>query len=114
MRFRHLSAFLLLPILPAAADNIQTITISTPPGQMKYDRPVIKAPPGVQLKLVFQNNDVMPHNIVFCKPKEAGGTDRGLDVAMEAWKLAEKGDSSAWIPQHPRIWAHSKMVPGQG
>ena len=103
-----------LPILPvlvlaARADDIQTITISTPPGQMKYDRPVIKAPPGAQLKLVFQNNDEMPHNIVFCQPKE-GGTDKGLDVAMEAWKLAEKGEAKGWIPDHPRIWAHSGMV----
>ncbi len=103
-----------LPILPvlvlaARADDIQTITISTPPGQMKYDLPVIKAPPGAQLKLVFQNNDEMPHNIVFCRPKE-GGNDKGLDVAMEAWKLAEKGEAKGWIPDHPRIWAHSGMV----
>ena len=33
---------------------------------------------------------------------------------MEAWKLAEKGDTQSWIPDHPRIWAHSKMVPAQG
>ena len=103
-----------LPILPvlvlaARADEIQTITIATPPGQMKYDRPVIKAPPGAQLKLVFQNNDEMPHNIVFCQPKD-GGNDKGLDVAMEAWKMAEKGEAKGWIPDHPRVWAHSGMV----
>jgi azurin len=105
-------AFLIsLPVLAAAvrADDIPVITITTPPGQMKYDRPVIKAPPGSQMKLVFQNNDEMPHNIVFCLPK-AGGNDKGMDVALEAWKLAEKGEAKAWIPEHPRIWAHSEMV----
>jgi plastocyanin len=113
MRLFALPALLLLPALPSPADDIQTITITTPPGQMKYDRPVIKAPPGGQLKLVFQNHDAMPHNIVFCHPKEGAG-DRGLDVAMEAWKLAEQGEAKAWVPEHPRIWAHSRMVPAHG
>src|SRR6187399_2840609 len=94
-----------LPILPALvltarADDVQTITITTPPGQMKYDRPVIKAPPGSQMKVVFQNNDEMPHNIVFCLP----------GVAVEAWKLAEKGEAKGWVPEHPRVWAHSGLV----
>ncbi len=105
----------LLPIIPALAlaargDDIPTVNMATPPGQMKYDRPVIKAKPGSQLKLVFQNNDEMPHNIVFCLPKE-GASDKGLEVAMEAWKLGEKGEAKGWIPDHPRIWARSGMVP---
>ncbi len=99
--------------LTARADDIQTITIATPPGQMKYDRPLIQAPPGVTLKFVFQNNDAMPHNIVFCRPKD-GANDKGLEVAMEAWKLAEKGEAKAWVPEHPRVWAHSGMVPAHG
>ncbi|HWB07458.1 MAG TPA: PA14 domain-containing protein [Verrucomicrobiales bacterium] len=106
-------AFLIsMPVLTLTvrADDLQTITITTPPGQMKYDLPVIKAPPGSQMKLVFQNNDAMPHNIVFCLPKTEGGNDKGLEVAMEAWKLAEKGEAKAWIPEHPRIWAHSGLV----
>ena len=85
-----------LPLLAltARAADIQTITIATPPGQMKYDRPLIQAPPGVTLKFVFQNNDAMPHNIVFCRPKD-GANDKGLEVAMEAWKLAEQGEAKA-------------------
>ncbi len=39
-----------------------------------------------------------------------GSFDKGMEVAMEAWKLAEKGEANAWIPQHSRIFAHSKMV----
>ena len=96
--------------LAARGDDIQTINMATPPGQMKYDRPVIRARPGSQLKLVFQNNDEMPHNIVFCLPKE-GVSDKGLEVAMEAWKLADKGEARGWVPDHPRVWAHSGMVP---
>jgi len=107
------SALLFLSAGTALADDLQTITISTPPGQMKYDRPVLKAAPGSQVKIVFQNHDAMPHNIVFCHPKE-GANDKGMDVAMEAWKLAEKGEAKAWIPEHPRIWAHSGMVPAHG
>lgn len=93
----------------AAADDLPVIEITTPPGQMKYDRPVIKAKPGSQIKLVFQNNDEMPHNIVFCKPKN-GENDKGMEVAQEAWKLAEQGEARGWVPDHPRIWAHSGLV----
>ncbi len=106
-------AFLLtLPALAVTgrADDIQTVTITTPPGQMKYDRPVLKATPGSQVKLIFQNNDEMPHNIVFCTPK-ADGNDKGMDVAMDAWKLAEQGEAKGWIPENKRIWAHSNLVP---
>jgi plastocyanin len=106
-------ALLLLSACAASADDLQTITITTPPGQMKYDRPVIKASPGTQVKFRFINEDAMPHNIVFCQPKE-GANDKGMEVAMEAWKLAEKGEAQAWIPDHPRIWAHSGMVPAHG
>lgn len=111
MRCPYLHLLLLTSI--AQADDIQTITITTPPGQMKYDRPVIKASPGTQVKIVFENNDAMPHNIVFCHPK-AGASDKGMEVAMEAWKLAEKGEAKAWVPEHPRIWAHSGMVAAHG
>lgn len=93
------------------ADDLPVVEITTPQGQMKYDRPVIVAKPGSQLKIVFRNNDEMPHNIVFCRPAADGANDKGMAVAQEAWTLAEKGMELAWIPpNHPRIWAHSKLV----
>ena len=106
----------LLPVLTVAAAvaaEPQVITITTPPGQMKYDRSVITAPPGSELKILFVNKDEMPHNIVFCRPHEKEN-DKGLEVAQEAWKLAEKGMELNWVPQHPRIWAHSKLVEAKG
>lgn len=108
---RILTLLTAVPLLsqPVLAGDVQEVTITTPPGQMKYDRPVIQASPGSQVKIVFQNNDEMPHNIVFCRPK-AGGSDKGMEVAQEAWKLAEKGEGRGWIPDHPRIWAHSSLV----
>ena len=109
----RLSTVLLAAVTGAAlvrADDIPTVEITTPPGQMKYDRPIITAAPGSQLKLIFRNNDEMPHNIVFCRPLP-DKNDRGMEVALDAWKLAEKGMELGWIPPaHPRIWAHSKLV----
>lgn len=107
----RISSLLLLSVvtLTAQADDLPIVNLTTPPGQMKYDRPVIKAAPGSRMKLVFQNNDEMPHNIVFCTPKPEGN-DRGMEVAMEAWRLAEKGMDRQWVPDHPRIWAHSSLV----
>ncbi len=111
MRLSQLSLSLLAAgAAVVRADDLPVVEIATPSGQMKYDRPVITAKPGSQIKLVFRNNDEMPHNIVFCRPL-AGENDKGMGVALDAWKLAEKGMEMGWIPKdHPRIWAHSKLV----
>ncbi len=103
---------LLLPALlplPLLAADLPVITIRTPAGQMKYDKPVITATPGSQVKLVFENLDEMPHNFVLCHPL-TGKKDRGLEVAQLAWQLGAAGMDKAWIPDSPRIIAHTGLV----
>ena len=61
--------------------------------------------PGQPVKIVFENADDMPHNIVFCQP--------GTDTAAMAMKQMEKPEEALkrnWLPDDPRIWAHSKML----
>jgi len=60
IRFHFLP--LLMPVLAAQADRIQTITITTPPEQLNYGCPAIKAWPGTQLKFAFENQDAMLNN----------------------------------------------------
>ena len=98
----------LLP-LPLVADDLPVITIRTPAGQMKYDKPVITATPGSQVKLIFENLDEMPHNFVLCQPLP-DKNDRGLEVAQLAWQMGAAGNDKAWIPDSPRSMAHTGMV----
>lgn len=104
---------LLLPVLfplPLLADDLPVITLRTPAGQMKYDKPVITAALGSQIRLVFENLDEMPHNFVLCQPL-TGKNDQGMEVAQLAWQLGAAGMDKAWIPDSPRILAHTGLVP---
>ena len=110
MMFSRPALFLtvLLP-LTIPADDLPVVTIRTPAGQMKYDKPVITATPGSQLKLVFENMDEMPHNFVLCQPLP-DKNDKGMEVAQLAWQMGAAGHDRAWIPDSPRIMAHTGMV----
>jgi azurin len=103
---------LLLPALlplPLGAAEPTVIIIRTPPAQMKYDKPSITASPGAEVKLIFENMDEMPHNFVLCQPLP-DKTDKGLEVAMLAWQMGAAGHDKGWIPDSPRIIAHTGMV----
>ena len=102
----------LLP-LPLIADDLPTITLRTPAAQMKYDQAVLTAAPGTQVKFVFENLDEMPHNFVLCQPLP-DKNDKGLEVAQLAWELGAAGPDKAWIPDSPRIIAHTGMVAAHG
>lgn len=87
-----------------------SVTIKTKPAQMKYDLQRINADTGAKVTITLQNDDDLPHNLVVCKPKGGVENDKGLEVAMAAWNLGEAGMKQEWIPQNPRILAHTKMV----
>ena len=87
-----------------AADDV-TITIKTLPAQMRYDLTEFDVKPGQKVKLVFENHDQMPHNLCFFAP--------GTDVVSAANKQMEKPEEALkrnWIPEDPRMWAHTKPV----
>ncbi|MEQ1852603.1 MAG: plastocyanin/azurin family copper-binding protein, partial [Chthoniobacteraceae bacterium] len=87
-----------------AADDV-TITIKTLPAQMRYDLTEFDVKPGQKVKLVFENHDQMPHNLCFFAP--------GTDVVSAANKQMEKPEEALkrnWLPDDPRMWAHTKPV----
>jgi len=89
----------------AFAAEVETITIKTLRAQMRYDTTEFEVKPGQQVKIIFQNEDDMPHNVCFFQP--------GTDVIEAANKQMDKPDEALkrnWIPDDPRIWAHSKPV----
>lgn len=85
---------------PAKVFKIKTMT-----AQMKYDENEFTVRPGESVKVIFENGDDLPHNLVFCQP--------GTDTATMALKQMEKPEEALkrnWLPDDPRIWAHSKML----
>ena len=101
---RTLLALALLAAAASAAET-ETFTIKTLQGQMRYDVADIAVAPGAQVKIVFENTDDMPHNMVFFQP--------GTDVVAVSNKQMEKPEEALkrnWLPEDPRMWLHSQMV----
>ena len=81
------------------------IRIKTMTAQMKYDQSEFTVRPGQKVKVIFENADDLPHNIVFCQ--------LGTDAAAMAMKQMENPEAALkrnWIPDDKNIWLHSKML----
>lgn len=101
------STFLLAALLAArvSAAEQQVINIKAPQAQMRYDVTDFTVRPGAEVKIVFENLDDMPHNLVLFQA--------GTDVVAATNKNMEKPDEALkrdWLPADPRILAHSKAV----
>ncbi len=100
---------LCLPVfarLQAGPPETAVITLKTMTAQMKY-RPqrTARRSRARPVKIIFENADDLPHNLVFCQP--------GTDTAAMTMKQMEKPEEALkrnWLPDDPRIWAHSKML----
>ncbi len=111
---RRLQQLFLLALLGWATPGLQAkgvkITVNTKVAQMKYDRELIEVEPGDQVEITLNNLDDLPHNLVVCRPAPSGANDKGMEVAQLAWNLGAEGMTKAWIPEHPRVMAHTKLV----
>ena len=91
----------------AAADLglVKVIMLKTMTAQMKYDENEIIVRPAEKVKIVFENGDDLPHNLVFCQP----GTDT-MTMAMKQMEKPEEAIKRNWLPDDKSIWLHSKML----
>jgi len=81
----------------------QVIVLGTKPG-LKYDITTIQVKAGSKIKLVFNNNDDMTHNVVFVKP----GTARVVGDA--AFNMGLKGAELNYIPPSANVLYHTKLM----
>ncbi len=86
--------------------GLQTITIKTIPERLLYDLREFKVAPGAPVKLVFENPDVTPHNLLIVQP---GAAD---EVGMAGNEMAKTPDGFAkgFIPDSPKILHKTKML----
>lgn len=97
------------PLLPVRAaeplPEATTFVIKTLYAQMRYDVSELTIAPGAQVKIIFENPDDMPHNMVFFEP--------GTDIVAVSNKQMEKPEEALkrnWLPEDPRMWLHSKLL----
>jgi azurin len=81
----------------------QTVTMGTEPG-LKFDKKEFKAKAGSKLKLVFNNNDDMLHNMLIVNP---GTADKIGQMAID---LGLDGLNKGFIPESDDILYHTNLM----
>ncbi|HRJ11113.1 MAG TPA: GDSL-type esterase/lipase family protein [Prosthecobacter sp.] len=89
-----------------AQPGLQTVTIKTIPERLLYDVRDFKVKAGQPVKLVFENPDVTPHNLLIVQP---GAAD---EVGMAGNEMAKLPDGMAkgFLPDSPKILHHTRML----
>jgi azurin len=87
--------------------RVSVFVVNTVREQMRYDTPRIVVEAGKSFQVIFQNNDVMPHNFVVVKP----GTREKIGTAsMTMLPTALDREGRAFIPSSDDIIAATKLV----
>ena len=78
---------------------------------MRYDTPRIVVQAGRPFEIIFENPDVMPHNLVVVKP---GTRTKIGTAAMELAPEFTDRSGRAWVPESTEIVAATKLIePGR-
>ena len=81
----------------------QTISMATEPG-LQFDVKAVTVKAGSKIKLTFNNDDDMPHNLVIVRP----GTADAIGTA--ALQLGVKGMNLGYIPEDVNILHHTQLL----
>ncbi|MFP6901236.1 MAG: HEAT repeat domain-containing protein, partial [Opitutales bacterium] len=84
--------------------------LRTLPGRIKYDRTVLRVRAGESIRLLFENDDTMPHNLVLLKPGSREKVGQAADEMVAEPRAWERG----YIPESKRIIKATKLLqPGE-
>lgn len=88
-----------------AAKRARTVRVFMRDG-LRFEPPRFEAKPGEDITLEIENGDTtdMSHNFLLLKP----GTRE--DVVAKALALADAGTAQNWVPEHPAILLHTKLL----
>lgn len=92
-----------------AAQEVELVAESEPPGTMKFKQTEIKAKAGKPIKLTFSNPDIMQHNILVLKP----GTKDKVGALADAMIADPEGMKKSYIPKSPDV-LHSMRLLNNG
>lgn len=80
-----------------------SFSIGTKPG-LKYDLELLEVKAGSKVKITFNNNDDMLHNLVVVKPTTA------IQVGEEALKMGLEGSQKNYIPDSDNVLFHTNIL----
>jgi putative heme-binding domain-containing protein len=90
--------------------GVNVIRLRPVPHKMLYDRTDLFVEAGRQAEIVFENIDIMPHNLVIVKP----GTLAKVGIAAEEMATGPDAFDKQFIPNLPDVLYATRMLqPGQ-
>ena len=106
VRLAALAALDDLPVEHRPDESIQTIRMHAVPVKMVYDVNRFDVVAGLPVRIVLDNPDAQPHNLLVLKPGSLRAIGREVDV-LGATKEAK---ARHWVPDSPRILHVMPMV----
>ncbi len=106
----------LAALLPAAegqpflsrleSKEIIEIKLAAVPSKMAFDKEMITVPAGRQITLLFDNPDVMPHNVVIIQ----SGSNEKVGKAADAMASLKDGFEKHFVPDLPEVLFATPLV----
>ncbi|MFN0021101.1 MAG: PVC-type heme-binding CxxCH protein [Pirellulaceae bacterium] len=86
--------------------GVKVVRIGTLPEKMAYDKEIIAVKAGKAVEIVFENIDLMPHNLVITQP----GAMEEIGLAAEASALQPGAAARQYVPQSGKILLASRLL----
>jgi azurin len=91
--------------------SVSVFVVKTVPEQMRYNTARLVVEAGKPFEVIFENDDVMPHNMVFAQPGSREEIGNAAQV-MTPDKLDREG--RAFVPDNNKIFAATHLLePGK-
>jgi putative heme-binding domain-containing protein len=86
--------------------GVNVVLLRAVPHKMVYDRSNVYVEAGKPVVLVFDNTDIMPHNVVIGMPNSLTELGQAADL------LATNPNAQAthYVPKHPKVLHHTRLL----
>src|SRR5207248_11336170 len=90
--------------------GVRVFAIKTVREQMRYDTTRIVVEAGKPFEIIFENTDMMPHNLVIVEP----GAREEVGMAAQTMSPTPDKQGRAFVPKSKKIIASTRLIePGQ-
>lgn len=90
--------------------DVTSFLVKTIPGTLRYDRNRITVAAGREISLVFDNNDLMPHNLVLVAP----GAEEEVGESADLMAAQADGLARGYVPDSKHVLHATRLLqPGQ-
>ncbi|MBY0586956.1 HEAT repeat domain-containing protein [bacterium] len=86
--------------------GVNVIRLATIPDRMLYDKEMIVVEMGKPVEIVFENTDIMPHNLVIGRP----GSLEKIGIAGEQMATEPTAVERQYVPKSDQIYVSSRLL----